>query len=111
MRLRIRSAYQSVKESSMFESWPWHGGFSLYPFALVIMQVSLLVDEIDAEEIIYQIKLLLIPHPVELARHLVVFHQLYPQQARFIERLSVVSMQVGPRMLFQSLNVALFVLK
>lgn len=77
--LRIRKSYHSVKESSMLKSWPRHGVFSLYSFTFVVMEVCLLVDEVDAEEVVNQVELLLVTHSVELAGHLVVSHQLDSQ--------------------------------
>jgi hypothetical protein len=71
----------------------------------------LLVDEVYAEEIVDQVELLFIAHPVELARHLVVLHQLNSQKAGFIERFCIVSVKVWASVLFQPLDVALFVLK
>lgn len=54
------------------------GGFGqrsvgLYAIALIVVQVGLFVDEVDAEEIVDEVELLLVPHAIQLARHFVVF--------------------------------------
>jgi len=45
----------------------------LYAIALIVVQVGLFVDEVDAEEIVDEVELLLVPHAIELAGHFVVF--------------------------------------
>ena len=102
---------QSVEESAVPDGGFGHGGLRLYPLACVVVEVGLLVEKVDAEEIVDEVELLLVAHPVELAGHLVVLGEVDPQQAGLVERLRVRLVQVGTRVLLQPLGVALLVLE
>ena len=51
----------------MSQRWFGHGGVGLDAVAFVVAQISLFVDEIDAEEVVNKIELLLVTHPIQLA--------------------------------------------
>lgn len=57
----------------MFESGFGQRSVGLYAIALIVVQVGLFVDEVDAEEIVDEVELLLVPHAIQLAGHFVVF--------------------------------------
>lgn len=85
--------------------------FRLDAVSLVLMEVSLLIDEIYAEEVVDQGELLLVAQATELAVHFVVFAEVDFQEAGFVEGFCLVFVHIRSRVLFQSLNVGFLVLE
>lgn len=99
-------SFWSVKEA-VFAIGSLDEYFCGHPLSGLVVLVGLLVDVVDAEQVVDEVEQLLVAHLLQLSIHFVVFSETYSEQAAFVESPRVLSVILRLVALLQPFDIRL----